>query len=118
MHYNSARLPLLLEIGLVASQASFADWLDKQHPTAIEESRVDRGCHQSTLSMALWGKAEALVRKLVCMDVHFNCTPTNNPLLTEYGLIEHYRDVRCHLDDPDIPFDPWADLAAYQDLYR
>lgn len=114
MNHNPARLPLLLEIGFVASQARFTDWLDKNHPITLQEEDDPHDFPIYFLATDLWNKAEELVRRLVCMDLTSRFTPGCNSMLQEYGLLEHYREVRYHLDeDEDIPFNPWPGLPDY-----
>ena len=101
MHFVP-RLELLIEIGLLAAQASVYTDLEKQLP--IETALDSQDGPRYFESESLWDEASFKISILAEIDVLTGITPKANPMLTEFGLLDEYWKARSRVDlhpDPD-----------------
>ncbi|MBX8588630.1 hypothetical protein K5D56_04485 [Pseudomonas cichorii] len=82
MTHNPQRLPMVIEIGLLAFQARQHISLDLQNLDLLS-AEVD-----------LWGDVRSKVMELARMDHTDNYTPTTHPMLSDFGLLEDYQKAR------------------------
>lgn len=99
MLHNPQRLPLVINIGLMAMQASVQSHLDKKSPTLVNEDY--------SLADDLWDSVRAAVVDLAEMDHQSGFYPKVSPLLFEFGLLQEYWKIRDHLD-PKHPAYQWC----------
>lgn len=108
MLYNSLRLPLVINIGLLAAQANAHSKLNMKFPfTNVDDP--DRTPNYF-LENDLWSSVEDSLIELAEMDHKNNFYPNVSPLLTEFGLLQEYWRLRDYLtpnfvDPDDIDFD-------------
>ena len=93
---NPQRLPLEIEIGLIAAQARVHSTLDKQRPINVAIDPHDDPHY--FLSSDLWFDALDGVIKLAEMDHKDDFTPEISPTLSEFGLLQEYWQARDRLD--------------------
>lgn len=99
MLYNSHRLPLVINIGLMAAQACTESHLDRKFPFTVKED--------CSLADDLWDSVRASVIELAEMDHQNGFYPDASPLLTEFGLQQEYWEIRYRLD-PEHPDYKWC----------
>ena len=98
MMHNTQRLPLTIEIGLIAAQARVHSELDQLRPINMAIDPHDDPSY--FLSSDLWFGALDMVIRLAEMDHQDNFTPETSPMLSEFGLLNEYWKARDRLD-PD-----------------
>jgi len=96
MIHNAKRLPMVIEIGLIAAQARIHSALDIQCPINVATDPHDDPRY--FLSSDLWFDAVDGVIKLAEMDHKNNFTPETSPILLEFGLLQEYWNARDRLD--------------------
>ena len=97
--HNPERLPLLINIGLIACQARFYSELDGYRSIMPADSHEDQWISQTS---DLWFEATSAVIQLAEMDHRNDFTPKQNPMLSAFGLLEEYWHARGRLDpDPE-----------------
>ncbi|MBI6855913.1 hypothetical protein YA0002_24420 [Pseudomonas cichorii] len=85
MTHNPQRLPMVIEIGLLAFQARQHIYIDMQDLDSLLESTD------------LWGNVRAKVAELALMDHMDNHTLKESPMLRHFGLLDDYRKARDSL---------------------
>jgi len=96
MLHNPLRLPLVINIGLLAAQARTHSKLNIKFPfpnvddpyTTPYYFRADE----------LWSSVEDSLIELAEMDHRNDFYPDASPLLTEFGLLHEYWRLRTYLD--------------------
>lgn len=96
MMHNTQRLPLVLEIGLIAAQARIHSELDKLLPIKVTIDPHDDP--RFLLASDLWFNALDMVIRLAEIDHRHNFTPKTSPMLTEFGLLNEYWNARDRID--------------------
>ncbi|WP_040066124.1 hypothetical protein [Pseudomonas batumici] len=92
---NPHRLPLLIKIGLLAAQANVHTRLYQKFPIIVDPPNTDP---YDFLDEELWYSVYELVIELAEMDHQNDFYPDASPLLTEFGLLRDYWDIRDRLD--------------------
>ncbi|MBX8588631.1 hypothetical protein K5D56_04490 [Pseudomonas cichorii] len=83
MLHNPQRLPAVIEIGLLATQAKLHSLIDMHHSDAISEASGD-----------VWDTLYSKVIELAIMDHRHNFTPKSSPTLADNGLLKIYQEAR------------------------
>ncbi|MBB6288679.1 MULTISPECIES: hypothetical protein [unclassified Pseudomonas] len=97
MIHNSERLPLVIQIGLIAAQARVYSALDEQRLINVAIDPHEDPQH-FLASDHLWFDALNGVIKLAEMDHRYDFTPETSPMLSEFGLLQEYWRARDRLD--------------------